>query len=152
MEVFRLSRARYAHTLSGVGAALKGARWNSPGIEMIYTAGNRSLAMAEVLVHLSLATMSNDFKMTTIVMPEDIALQKLNNSQLPECWNTFPYSNESQVLGDQFILENRYCVLQVPSCVTKGDYNFLINPRHPDFQRVSIFEVVPFPLDNRIFQ
>ena len=120
MEVFRLSRARYAHTLSGVGAALKGARWNSPGIEMIYSAGNRSLAMAEVLVHLSLAFLANDFNMITIVMPEDIALQKLNHFQLPECWNNFPHSKETQYLGDQFILDNKYCVLQVPSCYRAG--------------------------------
>jgi len=51
MEVFRLSRAKYADQLSGYGAALKGARWNSRGVEMIYAAENRSLAMAEVLVH-----------------------------------------------------------------------------------------------------
>ena len=109
------------------------------------------MAMAEVLVHLSLAFLANDFNMITIVMPEDIALQKLNHFQLPECWNNFPHSKETQYLGDQFILDNKYCVLQVPSCVTKGDYNFLINPHHPDFSRISVFEVVPFPLDSRIF-
>ena len=48
MEAYRLSRTKFADTLSGKGAALKGARWNSIGVEIIYTAGNRSLAMAEV--------------------------------------------------------------------------------------------------------
>jgi RES domain-containing protein len=36
MEVFRLSREKYAATLSGKGAAIRGERWNSVGVEMIY--------------------------------------------------------------------------------------------------------------------
>ena len=43
-----LAREKFAGSLSGKGAAISGARWNSVGIEMIYTAANRSLAMAEV--------------------------------------------------------------------------------------------------------
>ena len=34
MEVFRLCREPFARTLSGKGAALYGARWNPPGLEM----------------------------------------------------------------------------------------------------------------------
>jgi len=61
MKVYRLSRLRYAGFLSGKGAAIRGARWNSVGTEMIYTAQNRSLAMAEVVVHLTLGTLPDDY-------------------------------------------------------------------------------------------
>ena len=54
MEVFRLTRSKFSNILSGKGAAEKGARWNSMGMELIYTAANRSLAMAEVAVHFTL--------------------------------------------------------------------------------------------------
>ncbi|MBA2407387.1 MAG: RES family NAD+ phosphorylase, partial [Chitinophagales bacterium] len=57
MEVYRLSRQKFAGSLSGKGAAIKGARWNSAGVELIYTSANRSLAMAEIAVHFSLATL-----------------------------------------------------------------------------------------------
>lgn len=53
---YRLARKKYPVELSGRGAALRGARWNSPGTEIIYTARNRALAMAEVAVHLTIAT------------------------------------------------------------------------------------------------
>ena len=56
MEVYRLAQARNAMDLTGKGAAAKGARWNSPGVELLYTAQNRSLAMAEIAVHFTLAT------------------------------------------------------------------------------------------------
>ena len=69
MEVFRLARKKYPIVLSGKGASISGARWNSKGTEIIYCAQNRALAMAEVLVHLSLATLPNDFVMLTIDIP-----------------------------------------------------------------------------------
>jgi RES domain-containing protein len=152
MEVFRLSREKYASTLSGVGAAMKGARWNSEGIEMIYTTSNRSLAMAEVAVHFSIATMPSDYMMITIHIPDDIAMQKLTITDLPKNWNVFPHPTETQVLGDQFILDNTNCIFQVPSAVTQGDYNLLFNPFHPDFKRITIIDIVKFPFDHRILK
>ncbi|MBX2951092.1 MAG: RES family NAD+ phosphorylase [Leadbetterella sp.] len=151
MEVYRLSRAPYSDHLSGKGAAMKGARWNSQGVEMIYTAGNRSLAMAEVAVHLSLATLPPDFMMLTIWIPDDISLKKLTADSLPPHWNAFPHSRETQRAGDEFIAERAFCVLQVPSAVTRGDFNILLNPGHPDFSRVRIMDKAPFPFDRRIF-
>ena len=152
MEVYRLSREQFAGSLSGKGAALRGARWNSPGVEMIYTAANRSLAMAEVAVHLSLATVPTDYCMVTIFIPDDVRIKKLSIKQLPENWNVFPHPNTTHQLGDRFIAEQAYAILRVPSVVTKGDYNFLINPHHPDSKRIKIVAIEKFPFDKRIFK
>jgi RES domain-containing protein len=152
MEAYRLSRKKFADTLSGKGAALKGARWNSMGIEIIYTAGNRSLAMAEVAVHFSLATIPADYMMVSILIPDNISLQKLNIKDLPPDWNTFPHPSATQLIGDRFIQENEFCILQIPSAVTQGDYNLLINPRHPEFKKIKITSIVEFPFDKRIFK
>ena len=152
MEAYRLSRERYASKLSGKGAAMKGARWNSIGVEMIYTASNRSLAMAEVAVHFTLATLPDDYMMITIFIPDNISLLKCNVSDLPSDWNTFPHPNSTQIIGDNFIAENKFCVLQIPSVVTQGDYNLLINPRHKEFDSIKIIAANKFPFDKRIFK
>jgi RES domain-containing protein len=152
MEVYRLSREKFAGTLSGKGAAIKGARWNSAGVEIIYTAANRSLAMAEVAVHFTMATLPNDYRMITIFIPDDISLQKLSVTDLPADWNIFPPPSTTQAIGDQFIADNKYCVLQIPSAVTQGDYNLLINPNHPDFKKIRITATDKFPFDKRIFK
>lgn len=151
MQVYRLSRRIYSKTLSGKGAALKGARWNSPGVEMIYTAANRSLAMAEVAVHLSLATLPSDFMMVTIRIPEKVRVWKVSEETLPLGWNDFPHPTTTQAIGDRFILDNKFCVLQIPSVVTKGDFNFLINPLHSDFPLIKVVAVEVFPFDRRLF-
>lgn len=152
MKAFRLSRERFASTLSGKGAAMKGARWNSVGVEMIYTASNRSLAMAEVAVHLTLATVPKDYMMVTIYLPDDVSMQKLTVADLPNNWNAFPHPNFTQAVGDKFISENKYCVLQIPSAVTQGDFNLLINPYHTEFSKIKIINIEKFPFDKRIFR
>ena len=152
MEVFRLARERHANELSGKGAARKGARWNSEGVEVIYTAANRSLAMAEVAVHLTLGTIPDDFVMLTIQIPDDVSVLKLSPSDLPINWNAFPYPPANQKIGDSFIQENKFCLLQIPSAVTRGDYNMLINPNHKDFAKIKITATEKFPFDKRIFR
>ena len=152
MLVFRLTREKYAGSLSGKGAALKGARWNSTGVELVYSSGNRSLAMAELAVHFSLATLPGSFVMLEILIPEDITMIELTVEQLPEEWKDFPFPSSTQKFGDRFVSENKYCVLKVPSAVTQGDHNYLINPRHPDFSQIKIIRKEKFPLDKRIFK
>ena len=152
MEVFRLSREQFAKPLSGKGAALVGARWNSIGFEMLYTAQNRSLAMAEVAVHFTLATIPTDYVMTTIFIPSSIAIKTIATSKLPLGWNAFPHLIQTQKIGDSFILKNEFGILKVPSAVTKGDFNFLINPNYKGFKFIKIKKIEKFPFDNRIFQ
>lgn len=152
MEAFRLSRQKYAAPLSGIGAAIKGARWNSIGVELIYAASNRSLAMAEVRVHLTLATIPTDYVMLTIYLPNDVSTQKLTEADLPIDWNSFPHSVSTQAIGDKFVADNKYCVLQTPSAVTSGDFNLLINPHHSEFLKIKILEIEKFQFDERLFK
>ncbi len=141
----------YADQLSGAGAAIKGGRWNSIGFELIYTAGNRSLAMAEVAVHFSLATLPDDYMMVTINIPDHLPIKEFYEIDFPRNWNAFPHPSSTQKLGDHFIIENKYCIAKIPSVVTKDDFNILINPNHKDFKNITIAKIERFPFDKRIF-
>lgn len=152
MQVFRLARKKYARPLSGKGAAIRGGRWNSPGVDLIYSAENRSLAMAEVAVHLSLATLPDDYVMVTIHVPDGLSITEVASARLPKNWNVFPHSRATQLIGDKFAAGLEHCGLRVPSAVTKGDFNLLLNPHHPKFSKVRIERVEPFPFDVRIFK
>ena len=152
MEVFRLAREKFAIPLSGKGAAIKGARWNSIGVELIYTAQNRSLAMAEVAVHFSLATVPEDYRMVTIHIPDEVEIKYLNEADLPPDWKEFPHPISTQKIGNDFVMENKFLALAIPSVVTQGDFNILINPNHRDFSKISILNIEKFPFDRRIFK
>ncbi len=152
MEVFRLARKKYKIELSGKGASVTGARWNSKGTEIVYCAQSRALAMAEVVVHLSLTVLPKDFVMLTITIPDDIIIASLDTNLLQRDWNVFPNSFTTQIIGDEFIRKNETCILKVPSAVVKGDFNYLVNPYHVDFGSIKITSQEDFPFDKRIFK
>lgn len=149
MRAFRLSRKKYGIELSGKGAAIAGNRWNSKGVEMIYTAESRALALAEVVVHLSANHLPKDFLMLEIDIPDEYKILSIKDEDLPVSWNSWPHVASSQVIGDTFASDQKYLVLKVPSAVVPGDFNYLINPKHPDFKKVKITEAVPFFVDER---
>ena len=152
MRVFRLSKKKYSTELSGKGVAKFGNRWNSKGTEIIYSTQNRALAMAEVAVHLTLATLPSDYVMIEIDIPDDIDIKILKQKDIPVNWNNHPPNISTQKIGDEFIDTMDFCVLKVPSAVVQGDYNYLVNPYHKNFNKITIFEVKDFPFDKRIFK
>lgn len=152
MKVFRLTRKKYAELFSGKGASKSGNRWNSKGTEIIYTAESRALAMAELVVHLSLATLPRDFVMMKIDIPETIKIKELNLTELPENWNHPSQAISTQKTGDKFIDSITHCVMKVPSALVNGDFNYLLNPYHKDFKKIKIVNISDFPFDRRIFQ
>jgi RES domain-containing protein len=108
--------------------------------------------MAEVAVYLTLATLPDDFIMLTIQIPNSIAVKELFMEELPLNWNLFPHPSATQKFGNEFVIKNKFCVLKIPSVVTKGDFNFLINPIHKDFKYIKISKSEKFPFDKRIFK
>ncbi|MCD6543595.1 MAG: RES family NAD+ phosphorylase [Flavobacteriaceae bacterium] len=151
MQVYRLSKEKYADQLSGIGASKSGNRWNSKGTEIIYCASSRALAMAEVSVHISLTALPKDFVMMEIFIPDFIKIQSVGENDLFDRWNDFPHNYRTQKIGDFFIMKNEYCILKVPSAVVKGDFNYLLNPYHVDFKKVKIMNFYKFPFDARFF-
>lgn len=151
MFVYRLSKKQYAAELNGLGAAKFGNRWNSKGVELIYTAESRALAMAEVAVHLTLATLPANFVMIEIEIPDFVSVGLLPTNKLKRGWNNFPHTIETQHLGDQFVFNKKTCVLKVPSAVVPGDFNYLINPHHKEMKHIRISSVQDFPFDRRFF-
>lgn len=150
MIIFRLSSSRFAEDLSGKGAELYGGRWNSVGTPIIYTASSRALAMAEVSVHLHIQKIPKDMMMVELYLPED-SITSLPFQELKNNWELFPYSIQTQQIGDDFIKEKRFLGLKVPSAVVNGDFNFLINPRHDEIQKIRVINISPFRFDSRIF-
>jgi RES domain-containing protein len=58
-----------------------------------------------------------------------------------------PYT---QQIGDDWISSLKTSVLQVPSAIVRGDFNYLINPAHKDFSSIRLLSVIPFEFDSRI--
>lgn len=151
MIVYRLSKKAYIDDLSGRGAELNGGRWNNKGIPVLYTACSRALAVLEVAVHIPFGIIPKDYFMVAIEVPDAASIYELTDSKLPANWNRLPISRTSQNLGDTLLKDNKYLVIQVPSAIVPGDYNYLINPRHTGFSAVKVLFYEPFEFDSRLF-
>ena len=70
-------------------------------------------------------------------LPENVSLEILDANVLPRNWRTHAGRETLQTLGGEWLRQSRSCVLAVPSAVMPAELNFLINPLHPDFKRIS---------------
>lgn len=149
MEVFRLSSAKYSTDLSGTGAKLHGGRWNQKGDAVLYTAGSRALALVEVLVHLTNAFLPLNYQIITIYIPDE-SITEIPLKMLPKDWNNLEPSESTKNISSNWLLENQYLSLKVPSVVVEGEFNYLVNPLHEDFLKVKVLKIAPFNFDERL--
>lgn len=155
MKVYRIERQKYLETtLKGIGAAKNdGYRWNSLNTFLVYTAESRSLATLEVSVHLDLTEdLPTDRFYVEIEIPDSIEILEISINQLPENWDSKPPILETQFIGDDFVSSNSAAVLKVPSSIVPEEFNYLINPNHPDSNKIKIITYKNFRFDNRLKQ
>jgi RES domain-containing protein len=155
MKVYRIERKKYIKsTLQGIGAALtEGFRWNSQNTCLVYTAESRALATLEVSVHLDFSEdLPTDRFYLEIDIPNDIQILEIDQNDLPDNWDSKPPILETQFIGDDFVKDNEAAVLKVPSCIVNQEYNYLINPNHPDASRIKVISEMAMNFDSRIKQ
>ena len=153
MIVYRIEREKYLKTaLTGIGAFLsKGYRWNSFNTRLVYTAESRALATLEVSVHLDLSEdIPTDRYYVEIEIPEDIMIQEVRIEDLPEGWDAKPPTLITQTIGDDFVQQNESAVLKVPSSIVLQEYNYLINPHHPDARKIKVAGKTLMNFDSRL--
>lgn len=149
MQVFRLAGAAHAHDLTGAGTRLAGGRWNRRGTAVLYTSSSRALAILEVLVHIPVSFIPNDYRMLTIHIPED-SLVSLPIESLPPYWDELTPPADLKSFTDGWLTEGRFLVMKVPSAIVVGEFNYLINPNHPRSKEVSIGQNEIYRFDPRL--
>ena len=155
MRVYRIERKKYLDTtLKGIGAALtEGYRWNSLNTYLVYTAGSQALATLEVSVHLDLSEdLPTDRYYVEIDIPDEVEILELKTEELPENWDAKPPILETQYIGDDFVKDNSATVLKVPSCIVPPEFNYLINPNHPEASKIKVISKALLTFDKRFKQ
>jgi hypothetical protein len=68
----------------------------------------------------------------------------------PADWRRLPAPLSTREAATRWVAEARSAVLQVPSIVMDGEFNYILNPRHADFARLEIGEPLAFSFDPRL--
>ncbi|HMX80326.1 MAG TPA: RES family NAD+ phosphorylase [Ferruginibacter sp.] len=149
MITYRISNAAYSNDISGSGAKRMGARWNSKGVPLLYTAQHISLAMLEMLVNTNFRDYHTPLDLMYINLPDPYLESAIEVKNLKKDWrDDLEYT---RYIGDAFVNHKESVVLKVPSAVISEEYNFLVNPLHADFRKIRIIKTKSFWPDERLF-
>lgn len=150
LHAWRIVKAKHAAAaFDGDGARRAGGRWNSRGTVVVYAAGSVSLAMLEMLVHLESEELLRKYVLFEVVWDRSLT-EELSLKSLPSNWRASPAPAALQRIGDAWITAATSTVLRVPSALVPQESNFLLNPAHPDFSRLSIGPKQPIRFDRRL--
>ena len=143
MIVWRLSRVIY-QDLSGLGGLKYKGRWNDAALPIVYTSASLALCVLERRVH-------------SIYQPKDEVCLEIEipghsvESVVPLPTNWKQDLAVTRTIGSEWLHSNRSLCLRVPSAVLP-EFNYLLNPRHPDMGFVKTIAITKFEYDPRLYQ
>ena len=153
LSVFRICQAKHAASaFDGEGARRFGGRWTSRGTKVVYTSASLALATLETLVNLQDRETLLEYSYVSADVPPELILAVEEFRLLPSNWSTSPASTDIQRIGDDWATDGASAVLRVPTSIIPLEYNFLINPVHPDFDQIKVGKAVRFPFDSRLMK
>jgi RES domain-containing protein len=117
----------------------------------VYTSSSAALAALEILVH----TASDLLPRTRYVaipadIPDDVPLEQFAVTDLPADWQTTPAPPTLRTMGMKWLQAGQTAVLRVPSVIVPFEWNYLLNPLHPDFGRIRIGTPQAYQFDARL--
>jgi len=152
MHFWRICRRRYAaDAATGEGARLYGGRWNSRGVRVVYASTSLALAAVETFVNLEPNLQPRDLVSIEVEISEELEIRRLDQKTLPRYWHQ-TRDESLRRFGDEWTRAGQTMALLVLSAAIRGEWNVLLNPAHPDFQKVKFGEPVPFHFDARMFR
>lgn len=148
IRAFRIVSLQWRRTaLSGEGARLYGGRWNPPGFRCVYLAESRALALLEILVHLTPATRRLPLWLVEVEFPASLVQDA---GGLPPDWKAHPASPATQSVGRNWLEAAGSAVLRTPSVLVPEEFNYLLNPSHPDADQIVEGASARWQLDQRL--
>ena len=150
INAWRIVSANYKDkAYTGDGARIYGGRWNSKGVAVVYTAGSLALASIEMIVNLPAPKLLQKYIRISAQISSDL-VSDLSEAGLPEDWNSRPISPSTRAISDRWVKNQSSAVLRVPSIVVPDEYNYLINPAHPNFVKIDIGKPIVYYFDPRL--
>ncbi len=147
-----VKKRRAANAFDGQGARLYGGRWNHPGLSVVYLSDSLALAALEQFIHLGPEGVGLAYVYFRVGIPKAVKVEALGSKNLPAQWRQEPPNHNSKDLGSNWLQRGNAALLRVPSALMplEGGFNFLVNPRHPDFGKLKLEGPHPFSFDPRM--
>ena len=149
MYVWRICQRKHSHTaFTGEGGLYASGRWHPQGFKIVYTAESLALATLEVFVHIE----SDRLPLMAIRawLVDDLAVEEASRDHLPNNWQEESAYPALQQIGKDW-LQSMRPILKVPSAIVPVEFNYLLNPQHPDLT-VRLESPQEFKFDRRMWK
>jgi len=146
--VYRITGKKFAHDITGTGAAMYGGRWNKKGTPVLYTGESKEIALLETIVHTPPMLIPN-LDIIIFEIPNN-SITEIKIQDLPSNWTDYPAPSILAKLGAEWIEKGETLALKVPSCIIHSSHNFILNCRHLDYGKIKMIEHKDFHFDSRL--
>jgi RES domain-containing protein len=147
LRLYRISKTLYANDITAQGCLYASGRWHRQGTRVLYTSEHLSLAKLEILANATF--LPKNCSLVTYEVSE-VAIKTLSIEDLASNWQDFPYPEELAMMTENWVKENKYWIMKVPSAQAPTEYNYLLNPLHTDHNRLKIISIEPHKFDSRL--
>jgi len=146
--VYRITGKKFAHDITGTGAAMYGGRWNKKGTPVLYTGESKEIALLETIVHTPPMLIPN-LDIIIFEIPNN-SITEIKIQDLPSNWTDYPAPSILAKLGAEWTKKGETLALKVPSCIIHSSHNFILNCRHLDYGKIKMIEHKDFHFDSRL--
>ena len=148
MHLYRITKSTYALDLQGTGGIYGPGRWHREGTRLLYLAEHVSLAKLEVLANSR--RIPTNQSLVTVEIPDNASITIVHSEELPEGWDKIPYMEELADIAARWISEQAFWIMRVPSAHSPMEFNYLLNPLHPEHKTLKLISVGPHSFDQRL--
>ena len=142
MELWRLYRAAHGTGLDGSGGLYAAGRWHELGKPVVYFGASPAIVVLEKLAHIDPGVLPGDLLLGRF--EGDVSVEELG--EFPDIQDTA----KTRARGTAFLESRKACVLRVPSRVVAEEFNFVVNPVHPEAGRIRLAASRAFVFDGRL--
>jgi RES domain-containing protein len=86
----------------------------------------------------------------TLEVPDTASIRHVTLQELPANWQQMPYPLELAQLARAWIDDGKEWLLRVPSAHAPQEWNYLLNPLHPEHPQLRTVALEPHPFDPRL--
>lgn len=153
IKAWRIVKAKHkGKAFTGDGCQFASGRWHDLMVPMVYCSDSQALSALETFVHLQEDVKQIKYVTFELHIPSVLVLPVESIATLPKRWRKQPPGAGTKKIGSQWANSNASVVLSVPSVIVPDSRNYLLNPLHPKFSKITITPPVSFSFDARIWK
>lgn len=151
IAVYRITKERYRdQVFTGLGGLYASGRWTPRGHPVAYASQSISLAVLEYALNYKRHGWLPASVLGRAVIPNEVRVEAITASALPDDWRAPDPPAALREMGAGWLRRAETACLKVPSAIVPEEYNFLLNPRHPDFEKLTMGLPEPFNFHRRL--